>query len=62
MLRAILEIISRLLGFLPNRNELDDSRARGEWRKNRDSIDRDLAPQPWWLRDNAARGEDERQH
>ena len=50
MIGAILNIIASILRLIPGWKEKRIDRAEGEWRNNRDSIDRDLGPQPWWLR------------
>jgi hypothetical protein len=47
---AILNIIASILRLIPGWKEKRIDRAEGEWRNNRDSIDRDLGPQPWWVR------------
>ena len=52
MIGAILNIIASILRLIPGWREKRIDRAEGEWRNNRDSIDRDLGPQPWWMRHN----------
>jgi len=57
-LSAILQIIAKLLGLIPSRKERDESGARQAWEKNKDAIDLDLGPEPWWVRHNATRHKD----
>jgi len=60
ILSAILQIIARLLGFVPDRKERDEAGARQAWEKNQSAIDADLGPSPWWMRDNSARNKNDR--
>jgi len=47
---AILNIIASILRLIPGWKEKRIDRAENEWRNNRDAIDRDLGPRPWWVR------------
>jgi len=47
---AILNIIASILRLIPGWKEKRIDRPEGEWNNNRDAIDRDLGPQPWWMR------------
>ena len=50
MIGAILQIIASVLRFIPGWREKRIDKIEGEWRNNHDAIDRDLGPQPWWVR------------
>ena len=50
MIGAILNIIASILRLIPGWKEKRIDRLEGDWKNNRDAIDRDLAPRPWWLR------------
>ena len=52
MLRAILEIIAAVFRIIPSWKEKRTQNIEGEWRNNRDAINRDLGPDAWWVRDN----------
>jgi hypothetical protein len=52
---AILNILASILKLIPGWKDKRVDRIEGEWRNNRDAIDRDLAPLPWWLRDDDPR-------
>jgi len=60
ILSAILQIIARLLGFVPDRKERDESGARQAWEKNQNAIDADLGPSPWWMRHNSTSNKNDR--
>jgi hypothetical protein len=57
---AILNIIASILRLIPGWKEKRIDRAEGEWRNNRDSIDRDLGTVAWWVRDNQSNDEHDR--
>jgi len=57
---AILNIIASILRLIPGWKEKRIDRAEGEWRNNRDSIDRDLGTNAWWVRDNESGDEYDR--
>ena len=50
MIGAILNIIASILRLIPGWKEKRIDRLEGDWKNNRDAIDRDLGPRPWWLR------------
>ena len=52
MLRAILEIIAAVFRLIPNWKEKRTQNIEGEWKHNRDAIERDLRGESWWLRNN----------
>ena len=60
MIGAILNIIASILRLIPGWKEKRIDRAEGEWRNNRDSIDRDLGAVAWWVRDNQSNDEHDR--
>ena len=60
MIGAILNIIASILRLIPGWKEKRIDRAEGEWRNNRDSIDRDLGTNAWWVRDNESGDEYDR--
>ena len=60
MIGAILNIIASILRLIPGWKEKRVDRAEGEWRNNRDSIDRDLGTNAWWVRDNESGDEYDR--
>ncbi len=60
MIGAILNIIASILRLIPGWKEKRIDRAEGEWRNNRDSIDRDLGTVAWWVRDNNSGNEHNR--
>jgi len=47
---AILNIIASILRLIPGWKEKRIDRLEGDWKNNRDAIDRDLGPKPWWMR------------
>jgi len=57
---AILNIIASILRLIPGWKEKRIDRAEGEWRNNRDSIDRDLGAVAWWVRHNDPDNEHDR--
>jgi len=57
---AILNIIASILRLIPGWREKRIDRAEGDWRNNRDVIDRDLGPKPWWVRHDDPRNEYDR--
>jgi len=57
---AILNIIASILRLIPGWKEKRIDRAEGEWRNNRDSIDRDLGTVAWCVRDNQSHDEHDR--
>ena len=50
MIGAILNIIASILRLIPGWKEKRIDRIEGDWKNNRDAIDRDLGPRPWWMR------------
>ena len=60
MIGAILNIIASILRLIPGWKEKRVDRAEGEWRNNRDSIDRDLGTNAWWVRYNESGDEYDR--
>ena len=60
MIGAILNIIASILRLIPGWKEKRVDRAEGEWRNNRDAIDRDLGTNAWWVRDNESGDEYDR--
>jgi len=52
VLRAILEIIAAVFRIIPGWKDKRTQNLEGDWRKNRDAIDRDLPSESWWLRNN----------
>ena len=50
MIGAILNIIASILRLIPGWKEKRIDRIEGDWKNNRDAIDRDLGPKPWWMR------------
>ena len=52
MLRALLEIIAAVFRIIPGWKQKRTQNADGEWRKNREAIERDLRSESWWLRNN----------
>ena len=50
MIGAILNIIASILRLIPGWKEKRIDRLEGDWKNNRDAIDRDLGPRPWWMR------------
>ena len=50
MIGAILNIIASILRLIPGWKEKRIDRLEGDWKNNRDAIDRDLGPKPWWMR------------
>ena len=60
MIGAILNIIASILRLIPGWKEKRIDRAEGEWRNNRDSIDRDLGTVALWVRDNQSHDEHDR--
>ena len=52
MLRAILEIIAAVFRLIPSWREKRVQNIEGEWKHNRDAIERDLRGGSWWLRNN----------
>jgi hypothetical protein len=57
---AILNIIASILRLIPGWKEKRTDRSEGEWRNNRDAIDSDLGPRPWWMRHDDAGDEYDR--
>jgi hypothetical protein len=57
VIRALLEILAGLLRFVPGFRDRKIARLERAWRENRRGIDADLAPRPWWVRDNPAAGD-----
>jgi len=55
---AILNIIASILRLIPGWKEKRVDRAEGEWRNNRDAIDSDLGPRPWWMRHDSDAGDE----
>jgi hypothetical protein len=47
---AILQIIASFLRLIPSWREKRIDKIEGEWRNNRDAIDRDLRTNAWWVR------------
>jgi len=54
IISAILQIIAKILGLLPNRSEIEDSSNRAEWKRNNEAIDADLNCDAWWVRNDSA--------
>lgn len=52
MLRAILEIIAAVFRLIPNWREKRVQNIEGEWKHNREAIERDLRGDSWWVRNN----------
>jgi len=52
VLRAILEIIAAVFRIIPGWKDKRTQNLEGDWRKNRESIERDLRSESWWLRNN----------
>ena len=50
MIGAILNIIASILRLIPGWKEKRIDRLEGDWKNNRDAIDCDLGPKPWWMR------------
>jgi hypothetical protein len=57
---AILNIIASILRLIPGWKEKRTDAIEGEWKKNKDAIDADLGPQPWWVRYNESVDQDKR--
>jgi hypothetical protein len=57
---AILNIIASILRLVPGWKEKRIDSIEGEWRRNKDAINFDLGPKPWWVRDNQSADEDKR--
>ena len=60
MIGAILNIIASILRLIPGWKEKRIDRVEGEWRNNRDAIDRDLGPNAWWVRHDDPSNEHDR--
>ena len=60
MIRAILNILSSILGFIPSWRDRKINRIEGDWSHNHKAIDDDLGAVPWWVRDKSTRDEDKR--
>ena len=52
MLRAILEIIAAVFRIIPGWEQKRTQNIEGEWKHNREAIERDLRGESWWLRNN----------
>jgi hypothetical protein len=52
VLRAILEIIAAVFRIIPGWKEKRTQNIEGEWKHNREAIERDLRSESWWLRNN----------
>ena len=52
--------MASILRLIPGWREKRIDRAEGDWRNNRDAIDRDLGPKPWWVRHDDPRNEYDR--
>lgn len=52
VLRAILEIIAAAVRLIPRWREKRVDQIEGEWKHNRQAIDRELGPVAWWVRDD----------
>jgi hypothetical protein len=52
VLRAILEIIAAVFRIIPGWKEKRTQNIEGEWRDNRNAIERDLRGKSWWVRNN----------
>jgi len=52
VLRAILEIIAAVFRIIPGWKDKRTQNIEGEWRHNRNAIERDLRGDSWWMRNN----------
>jgi len=49
---AIFNLIASILRLIPAWREKRVSNIEGEWKHNREAIERDLRSESWWLRNN----------
>lgn len=52
MIGAILNIIASILRLIPGWREKRIDTIEGDWKNNREAINRDLGGDAWWVRDN----------
>lgn len=52
MIGAILNIIASILRLIPGWREKRIDTIEGDWKHNRDAINRDLGGDAWWVRND----------
>ena len=52
MIGAIFNLIASILRLIPAWREKRVNNIEGEWKHNREAIERDLRGESWWVRNN----------